>query len=192
MTDRRSPGRSLRRAGLAAATLAGAAAGASHALPVENVQAAGKCPPAREGLYYCVLQKAWLPAVVEVLLLATVAFLLFELVSKAPRMWRAINLERANRRAARRPPWETDTTLLAASWGNKYDDPAHPRPRRPADLPAMLAVPAPPLASEAPAAAAARANDPERKRRLAAIAAALDLADQLGLEPKPAQSRRAA
>jgi len=175
----------MRRIGALSALLAGATIGALHALPVENVQAAGKCPPAGEGLYYCVVQKAWLPVVMEVLLLATAAFVIFELLLNSPGTWKAVRAERRLRKVATTPPFEQDNTLLAASWGNKYADPAHPKPRREAPGPVAIPVPRPiPVAAEAPAAEAKR-DDPERKRRLERIALALDLAEQLGLERKP-------
>ena len=154
-----------------------------HALPVENVRAAGKCPPAAEGLYYCIVQKAWMPAVVEVLLLATAAYLLYEFLVNSPATWRAVRAERRNRKAATAPPFESDSTLLAASWGNKYEDPARPKPRRAVDGP--VAVPARPAVAAVEAAPEPRREDPERQRRLERIAAALDLAEQLGLERKP-------
>jgi hypothetical protein len=175
----------MRKIGAISALLTGALIGAVHAFPVENVQAAGKCPPAKEGLLYCVVQKAWLPAAMEVLLLGTAAFLLYEFFLNSPGTWKAIRAERRRRKQADAPPFESDTTLLAASWGNKYNDPVHPKPRREAPGPVEIPVPRrAPVAVPAPALEPKR-DDPERQRRLERIALALDLAQQLGLERKP-------
>jgi hypothetical protein len=174
----------VRRLGSFAALLIGAATGALHALPVEDVKAAGKCPPAHEGLLYCVVQKAWLPAVMEVLLLATAAYLLYEFVVNSPGPWRAVRRERSLRKKATEPPpFESDNTLLAASWGNKYANPRKPKPRREGSGPVEIPIARP--VAVAAAAPEPKRDDPERQRRLERIALALDLANQLGLEPKP-------
>lgn len=170
----------MRKLGAFTALFSGAVLGAWHALPVEDVQAAGKCPPAGEGLVYCVVQKAWLPAVMEVLLLATAAFIVYELLLNSPGTWKAVRAERKRRKAAEAPPFEQDSTLLAASWGNKYENPVRPKPRRETAGPIEVAVP-----RAAPATPEPRRDDPERTRRLERIALALSLAEQLGLEQKP-------
>ena len=177
---------SVRRLGAFGALLAGGLAAAWHAFPVEDVKAAGKCPPAQEGLYYCMVQKAWMPAIMEVLLVATAAYLLYEFAINSPKTWRAVRAERKQRKMATPPPFERDNTLLAASWGNKYDDPARPKPRREVEgrpvvvpVPVMVAAPEP-----APEPEPDR-DDPERRRKLERIALALDLADQLGLQRQP-------
>jgi hypothetical protein len=171
----------MRRIGAFCALFSGALLGAWHALPVEDVQAAGKCPPAGEGLLYCVVQKAWLPAVMEVLLLATAAFVLYELLLNSPGTWKAVRAERRRRKVSDAPPFEQDNTLLAASWGNKYDNPVKPKPRREVSGPVEIAVPRPGPVPHAPE----KKTDPERQRRLERIALALSLAEQLGLENKP-------
>lgn len=186
MGDRLSPVRSVRKLGAFAALLLGASLGALHSLPVEDVKAAGKCPPAGEGLLYCVVQKAWLPAVMEVLLLATAAFVLYEFLVNSPGTWKAVRADRAKRKTSEPPPFEQDNTLLAATWGNKYADPVKPKPRREGRGPVEIPVPrAAPIAVEAAPEPEPKGDDPERQRRLERIALALDLADQLGLERKP-------
>lgn len=173
----------MRKIGAFCALISGGAIGALHALPAEDVTAAGKCPPAGEGLVYCVVQKAWLPVVMEVLLLATAAFILYELLLNSPATWKAVRAERSRRRLSDAPPFESDTTLLAASWGNKYADPVKPKPRR--EAPGPVAIPVPVAVRPEPE-PEPRRDDPERQRRLERIAIALDLAEQLGLQRKPA------
>ena len=110
------------------AASAGALIGVFLAFPVEDVRS--KCPAAGEGLNYCVVQKSWLPALMTVLLSALVAFLVVEFLIKAPALWRAFRLAQHHRRTAETPPFGNDPTLVDASWGHTYEDPAKPKPVR--------------------------------------------------------------
>lgn len=93
-------------------------------------------PPDHEGLIQCELQKAWLPAVTEVLAVAlvllAVVHLALVMLPRQWRRWRAGELRESRRagtaKPGKPPPFESDPVLMAATWGMTYDD-ANPRSR---------------------------------------------------------------
>ncbi len=164
---RRAPGmRSPRGAGQRALGLAGPLlgpdVGLAVELPVGNV--ATRCPPRGEGYVLCAIQKAWLPAVLLVILLTGLGYGLALLVGELPlvgRRWR-----RGERPRRDRPPHEPspalrrDPLLLVATWGEIGDPSADPpiharrRPGRPRPAPSDEeqggTLPAPTAAADPP------------------------------------------
>jgi hypothetical protein len=97
-------------------------AGLAWALPLRDV--AQRCPKHGEaGYVQCVMQKAWLPSIVEVIGVVVVAFILHQLIFRTLPAVRARwhSGERLVRmtRSQERPPYESDPVLLAATWGVK-------------------------------------------------------------------------
>lgn len=108
--------------GFLAAAVLGAAAGLLWALPVADV---GTRCPSGTGHGYCVLQKAWMPALIEVLACILVAVALATLIFVTFPRWRRGELRR------HRSPWpdRSDRLLTAASWTLTFDDAHDRRPK---------------------------------------------------------------
>jgi hypothetical protein len=125
-------GRRRLQAAYATALVIGIGLGLLVALPLRNVEREGVCPPAHEGLVQCKLQKAWLPALTEVVAIAGLALLLVHVaLVSGPRLWRRWRTGTLRRRE-KPPPFESDPVLRAATWGLTYEDanPGKARPKR--------------------------------------------------------------